>query len=247
MKCIRKLLAGVWLVACLPAWAEVDHIEVAKIRTELAANYFQRGQFEVALEELNHALGAAGSFAPAYGLRALIYTELRDYATANEAFLRALHYAGNDSDINHNYGWFLCMRMNKPAESIKYFTAALQNPLYASPARTQAVGAHCAVSAGKLELAQDWISRASRFNPNNTDLMLSQAEYALAGGDLISARRYLNRFNQASPQTSTSLWLGVRLEHKAGDMPARDKLARELKNAFTDSFEASLLAAGKFE
>ena len=56
----------------------------ARIHTDLAAAYFERGNMAVALEELRLATGADPGYAPAYSLLGLVYMELRERELAGQ-------------------------------------------------------------------------------------------------------------------------------------------------------------------
>ena len=80
----------------------------ARIRLELASNYFELGQTAVALDEVKQSLSADPSYADAFNLRGLIYMRLNDYPQAEDSFRRALSLRANDANILHNYGWLMC-------------------------------------------------------------------------------------------------------------------------------------------
>ena len=82
----------------------------ARIRLELAANYFDMGQTTVALDEVKQALVADPSYADAFNLRGLIYMRLNDFPQAEDSFRRALALRANDPNLLHNYGWLLCQQ-----------------------------------------------------------------------------------------------------------------------------------------
>src|ERR1035437_2943284 len=104
----------------------------AKVHTELAAEYYERAQFGVALDELRKALLAEPDYAPAYSVRGLVHMELRDDKEAEEDFQHSLHLDSVNSEAHNNYGWFMCQR-GRERESVKQFLAALKNPLYTTP------------------------------------------------------------------------------------------------------------------
>src|SRR5688572_1404019 len=107
----------------------------ARVHTELAGGYFELGNMSVALEEVKEALRSDSNYGPAYNVAGLIYAELKEDRYANENFQRALRINPLDSDANNNYGRFLCDR-KREQEAIKYFQAALRNPLYQTPDRS---------------------------------------------------------------------------------------------------------------
>ena len=100
----------------------------ARIHTELASAYFERGNMGVALEELRIAIAADPNYAPAYNVLGLVHMDLRENDVAQRYFERALALSANDPDINNNYGWFLC-QTGREEQSIAYFLAALENSL----------------------------------------------------------------------------------------------------------------------
>ena len=82
----------------------------AEIRTNLAIEYYQRGNMVVALEETRAAIKIDPAFMPAYNVQGLVYMELREDTMARESFETALRLSPNDPEILNNYGWFLCLR-----------------------------------------------------------------------------------------------------------------------------------------
>ena len=106
----------------------------AELRTELGAGYFNRGQYDVALEELGEAIKFDPTYPQIYNILGLVYAELGDEKKAEENFRRGLELAPSDSEIHHNWGWYLCTH-GRPRESIAEFEAALRNPLYRAPER----------------------------------------------------------------------------------------------------------------
>ena len=131
----------------------------ARIHTELASAYFERGNMGVALEELRIAIGADPNYAPAYSVLGLVHMDLRENDVAQLHFARALALSPNDPDINNNYGWFLC-RTGREEQSIAYFLAALKNPLYNTPARSYVNAGLCSIDRNGGRDAIEYFERA---------------------------------------------------------------------------------------
>src|SRR5687767_7787511 len=150
----------------------------ARIHTELAAAYFERGNMAVALEELRVAAGADSTYAPAYSLFGLVYMELRERDLAAKNFERALSLAPNHGEINHNYGLFLCQTERAP-DSIKYFMQAVKNPLYATPSRSYSAAGLCTLRTKNAKEAEQFFERALRLEPDEPASLinLSQIRY----------------------------------------------------------------------
>src|SRR5439155_21864301 len=62
----------------------------AEAHAALAGEYYQRGNFAVALSETRQALGDDPSYVPAYNMQGLIFMQLREDASARQAFDKAL-------------------------------------------------------------------------------------------------------------------------------------------------------------
>lgn len=221
--------------------------EVAQLRTQLAAAYYARGQYSVALEEIKNALAAVSDYAPAFNVQGLVYMDLREWDTAEEHFQRALRLDSNDPDSNHNFGWFLCMKRSRQLESLKYFTAAAKNPLYATPEKSLLQAGICALKGGDLEAADDFLQKSDRQQANNPQTLLALAQLAWKRKQVNAARGLLLQQARLTAATAESLWLNVRVERKLGNADNETGFAKELRTRFPDSEEALALADGKFD
>lgn len=218
----------------------------ARIHTELASAYFERGNMGVALEELRTALTADPNYAPAFNMLGLVHMDLRENDVAQKHFERALALSPNDPDINNNYGWFLC-RSGREEQSIGYFLAALKNPLYNTPARSYVNAGLCSLGKnGGLE-AIGFFERALRSEPDNPLALLNLASVQYKRGQLEVARGLVSRFNKLVDPTAESLWLALRIERKLGDKAAENTLATQLRRRFAGSPEYQDMLKGQFE
>jgi len=218
----------------------------ARVHTELASAYFERGNMGVALEELRIAISADANYAPAYNVLGLVHMDLRENAVAQQHFERGLRIAPNDPDLNNNYGWFLC-ETGREGQSIAYFLAALKNPLYSTPARSYVNAGLCSMRGKNERDAIDYFERALRNSPDNLQALLNLAMVQYKRGQLEVARGLVGRFNRLIEPTAESLWLALRIEHKLGDKPAENSLAVQLRRRFSGSPEYEELLKGRFE
>jgi type IV pilus assembly protein PilF len=220
----------------------------AKIHTELGSMYFQAGNPGVALDELRIALGADANYFPAYSVRGLVYASLKEYGKAEDDFRRALEIAPNDPDVNNNYGWYLC-ETGKERQSIAYFLNALKSPLYETPDRAYTNAGTCALKAGDLDGAQNYLLKAlqlSRDGAMTARLQLAKLFYQR--GIFGEARVYLNdALKMMEPPTAEALWLGLRLEHKQGNRAAEGGYASQLRGRYPTSPEYQEFLKGNFE
>jgi type IV pilus assembly protein PilF len=218
----------------------------ARLRTELAAGYFERGNLSIALEEVALALGADPTYGPAYNIAGLIYTTLKEERLAEQNFTQALRLNPQDADANHNYGWFLCAH-KREQEGIKFFLAAVRNPLYQTPERSYLNAALCARSIGDVAGAEEHLRQAVRLRPNFAPALYYLADIAYGRGDYLAARQYLGSLARLVSPSPEVLWLGVRVERKLGDKNSEASYALQLRNNFPESVQARALLAGQYE
>lgn len=218
----------------------------ARIRTELAALYYERGNMGVALEELRLATAADPNYAAAHGVFGLVYMALREHRLAEQSFERALRLAPQDPDINHNYGWFLC-QTGRETEAIRYFERAIRNPLYAAPWRSYTAAGMCLLRRNQLKEAEDFFQSALRLEPDEPAALLQLAQIRYRQGSFEEARKLVARFNKLVDPTPESLWLALRAERKLGERVAESSLATQLRRRFPDSREYQLLQRGEYD
>ena len=226
--------------------SNTDSRQRARTQTDLAAAYYVRGQYKIALDELRKAIVADSGYGPAYDIYGRIYMELAEYSLAEENFRRAIDLDGNDSVARNDYGWFLCTR-GRYDEGLSQFSAALQNPLYTRPEEAMANAGLCAAKKGDFALAETNLTKSLKLQPDNPNTVLKLAELYLRQGRLMDAQRQLSRHAELSQPTAESLWLAVRLERKQGDRSQEAMFGSQLRKRFPDSNEAQLLRSGQYE
>ncbi len=246
MKQWMVYLLALMLVGCASGGVSDERAtNSAKIHTELAASYFERGQYSIALQELGAAMQSDDSYAPAYNVRGLVRMRLREDAEADKDFRRALKLDPRSASAHNNYGWFLCQR-GRPKESIPQFLDALKDPLYNTPDMAYANAGVCSIKAGDLIAAESYLERALILHPGMPEAQIGLAELNYNKGDFSMAKVHMMRFMQVyDALTPEHLWLAVRIERKVGDRNAAASYALQLHKRFPDSREAQLLQAGE--
>jgi type IV pilus assembly protein PilF len=220
--------------------------ERARIHTELADAYYQRGNLGVALSEARIAAAADSGYVPAHSMLALVYWGLRENDLAEEAFERSLRLNPNDPDANHNFAWFLCEN-KREEESIRYFLMAIRHPLYATPQKSYVMAAICAQRKNNERDAHDYLERALRLDPNYYPALISLAQIKFRRGELDAARGLVGRYNKLAEPTAESLWLALRIERRLGEPSAVTSYANQLRRRFPGSKEFQEMQKGRFE
>ena len=218
----------------------------ARVHTELAAAYYDRGNMGVALEELRLATEADSSYAMAYSMFGVVYAELKETNKADDSFQRALRLSPNDPDINHAYGWFLC-QTNHEKESIGYFLQAIRNPLYAAPARSYTAAGLCSLRMKNTKDAEQFFVRALKLDGDDPAALLRLAQIRYSQGNMDDARRLVSRHLKLASPSPEALWLAVRIERKSGERLAEASYANQLRRRFPGSPEYQALQRGNFD
>lgn len=226
---------------------EPDNARRARVRLELASAYFERGQMNVALDEVKLALAADPNLGPAFNLRGLIYGSMGEHALAEDSFKRALQLNPRDVDTMQNWGWYLCQRQRYPdADSL--FRQALVSPQNQDVSRTLLTQGICQARAGDLPTAEATLQRAYEIDSGNASIAVNLAEVLYRRGDYERARFQMRRINAvreiANPQT---LWLAMRIERKLGNMQGLASLGQQLRDRFPESPQAKLYASERFD
>jgi type IV pilus assembly protein PilF len=212
----------------------------ARTRLELAAGYYQQGNYSVALEELRLALQIDPNYASAFGLLGLLYMDLGDRPKSDESFRRALEISPRDADLNNNYGWYLC-QTNRAKESIAYFNLALEDRLYPTPAKPLHNAGICSLRSNNLPAAEAYFRRAFQVEPGNPVTNYQLSLFNLKKGELEQAKFYSKRLLDNFDANSQTLMLAVCVSRKAGDRNAEASYAQQLRRKFSASPEATRL------
>lgn len=220
--------------------------ERARVHTELAAAYYGRGNMAIALDELRVAVRADPSYAPAYNMLGLVHMDLKENGPAQQNFQRALQLAPGDPEVNHNYGWFLCQTQRED-ESLRFFMAAVRNPLYAAPQKSYALAGECALRRKRDGEAIDMFDRALRIDPTFLPAILSLATVRYRRDELADARDLIARFHRIIDPTAESTWLALRVERKLGDRAAEARFAEEMRRRFAGTREYQDFMRGQYD
>ncbi|MEO8485563.1 MAG: type IV pilus biogenesis/stability protein PilW [Betaproteobacteria bacterium] len=215
----------------------------SELRTELAASYFERGQYDVALEELAEALKFDPGYAKVYSVYGVVYAELGDEAQAEANFRRALELAPADSDIRHNWGWYLCTH-GKPRESVGEFEAALRNPLYRTPEIALINAGKCSIEAGDLAAGDQYLRRALTLKPGNPLAAYNLALLSYRNGRLDESRALMRYVMAQNPPPPEALYLGMCLERRLEDKQSEQSYVMQLRNRYPNSPEARAIVGG---
>jgi type IV pilus assembly protein PilF len=215
----------------------------ARIHTELSAGYYARGQYDVALEELNGAIKIDPGYAPAYGMLGLVYSELRDEPQAERHFQRAIALNPQDPEVRNNYGWFLCQRGHEP-QALGQFELAIKNPFYRTPDMAMINAGRCAARIGDRKGAEAYFQQALAVSPANPTAHFLLTDLAYKAGDLQLARTRMRVIMTSASPSPEALLLAVCIERKLGNKPDEASYAFQLRQRYPNANEVKLIDSG---
>lgn len=219
----------------------------ARIHTELAGEYFNRGQYKVALEEVDEALKSNANYAPAYGMLGLIYMALEEDDKARSNFERALKNEPGNPEIHNNYGWFLCERSPQQMDrAINHFMTALRDPLYETRHVAYANAGLCELKRNDFDKASLYFRESLSLQPAYRPALVGLIEKDFKEGNIAAARSKLTEFMQMYQPTARSLWLGFQIERASGNARAADSYRFQLQKNYPNSRETKAVREGGF-
>jgi type IV pilus assembly protein PilF len=224
---------------------EVSPQRRSELHRDLGSGYYERGQMDIAIEELNEAVKLDPANAKAYNTYGLVYAVLGETAKAEQNFQRALQLAPDDPEIRQNWGFYLCTHGQQKA-SLAEFEMAARNTLYKTPEIPLVNAGRCSAAIGDSALADSYFKRALAASPGNESATFGLAQLAYKAGRLDEARRYLRTLRPTSIQPD-ALYLAMCVERKLGDRPAETSYSAQLRNRFPEAPETKALATATCE
>ena len=214
--------------------------EIALTNLNLGIAYLKEGNYNKALEKLKKSLSADSDYAPTYNVLGLLYQLLGDNNKAEENFKRALAINNVDSSTLNNYGNFLC-KQGRFEQAERSFLRAAENPLYEAPEIAITNAGQCLYVNNQIENSKKHFRQALQLNPRIPQALLKMSEINFEEKNYLSARAYLQRYQENVPHNAKTLLLGIQIEKKLGDKDAVSSYELLLKNSFPDSDELASL------
>ena len=244
LKVLVCIVMAVTLLACASSAERKREQEnaarAASAYTQLGIEYLRKGNYELSLTKLDKALELDPDSAQAHGAVAVLYERVGDDKLAEKHYKKALHLNPKDSGGHNNYGEFLfCQGCFKEAND-EFMTAA-KDPFYATPAVPLTNAGLCAKRIPDAVRAEQYFRQALQVDQKFSPALLQMAIYKFDQGAFLSARAYLERFQEVSEHNPESLWLAVRTEYALKDKNTSARYAIMLREKFPKSEQAILL------
>lgn len=206
----------------------------------LGSGYMQRGQLDVAKQELDKAYRLVPDNSQVNNMMALLQWRLNNPDEADRHFRKAVAAEPPDPEAWNNYGVFLCER-GKIDEAVTWFQKAISNALYRTPEEANLNAGICLMKKPAPTVAEKYFREALRINPRLPGALYQMAKISLDLGRALPARGFIERYFQAAEDTPEGLLLAVKIERVLRNKNAEASYALRLRSKFPTSPEAGQL------
>jgi type IV pilus assembly protein PilF len=223
----------------------IDARRRAEAHTALAGEYFQRGNYTVALSETRLALNDDPTYAGAHNMQALVYMQLREDGPARASFEKALSLTPNDPEVLNNYGWFLCSTSGEGARGAELMLRAATDTRYATPEKAFLSAGLCMRRLSRNNEAEEYLRRAVLIRPDLISALINLAAIAFERGAVKEAESYMNRYSRLASPSLDSLVLGVKIARATGDRASEESFLQQLRRLYPDAPQAREVLEGR--
>ncbi len=217
-----------------------DDTAAADANMQLSINAMRQNNLSEAKAKIDKALAENPKNAAVRFVAGRLYERINELHKADSFYSDAISIEPHNGDFVNGYAAFLCAQKNY-LKGEKLALKAADDPLYKSPYMALFNAGQCAIDEGSPNKAEEYFRRALKLQPNFTPALLHMAELELKAANYLSARAFLERYQQYAPESAASLWLGVRIERGMGNTAAAQNYARRLKEEFATSDETKAL------
>lgn len=214
-----------------------DMAEAASINFQLAIEYFQSGNYELARDRLMLSTEQDPTQGVVWSTLATTYEQLGNLRLAEEAHGKALRAGPRSFDVQNSYAVFLC-RQERYEDAQKQFEKSISGVTNDNPELMMTNAGVCMMQKPDYEKAEDFFRRALERQANHPEALLQMALLKFQTEDNLGARAFLQRYNQTNPPSPGTLYLCVLIEEKMGDDRARLDCADELLKTYPESEES---------
>lgn len=241
------LLLSLPLCACVTSTdsgfpgSKMDASQASQANVNLAIEYLKHGDRNTAMQKVQKAIDLDSDNANAYVAEALIYNADGETDKAKSAYKTAMRKSPDDPEIENNYAVFLCQH-GSLKESLDYFNKAANDPHYSTPDSAYTNAGQCALHIPDPTLADQYFRKALQLNPNLPEPMAQLAQMAYAQKKYLTARAFIERFDELVPRSRPDmLLLGVNNERALGNQQGAAEYAKQLLRNYPASEEAQQL------
>lgn len=205
-----------------------DNERAAEINLEIGTDYLRKNNLVQAKEKIDRSIEQNPRSSKGQITAGMLYERLGESSKAESHFSKGLALDPKNPEVQNNYGAFLCQK-GKHQRGEKMMIEAATNPLYRTPEVAYLNAANCARNGGDVKRAEENLRSALKVRPKFGEALFQMADLQYKQTDYLSARGFLERFQEVGRTSPASLWLGVRIERGLGNTVAAKNYAERLK------------------
>ncbi|MDH5518122.1 MAG: type IV pilus biogenesis/stability protein PilW [Gammaproteobacteria bacterium] len=230
----------IWLTACSTGgdYREgADLKKAAHFNVQLGSGYLAQNKLQLAKKKLTKALEQDPDNALAHSTMALLLEKVGQTEDIESHYEEAMSLDPENSDINNNFGTYLCNR-GRFDEAQKLFKKAIDDPYYKTPVVAMINAGKCAMLNSNFELAESFFRRALRVDSRSSAALYYMAELGSKTNRYLMTRAYMQRYHTVVNPSAQSLWVQIQAENALDDKVFMRQLIQKIIKKFPDSDEA---------
>ncbi len=216
----------------------------AEIRAQLAANYLQREELKIALDEVEKALELNPNSASANYIMALLQIRFNDKKKVDHYFRKAIDGPDPLPNAQQDYANYLCKEGDyKKAE--QEFTALHKNPIYPNKELVYLNEAECFMRSKQFDKAEKSLRSALKISPRLVPALYHMTVISFQSGNMLQTRAWYQRYLDIGPDNPRILYIAYQTETTLGDKDTAASMALLLRGKFPQSEQAQLLRGNR--
>lgn len=238
---LNGLLTGCVTVVDGPFTAKTDKSKAASQYVELGLAYFQKGEYDFAIQKLNKAIEIESDNAEAKAALGLVYQSQNEHFIAEDSFLSALR---SDPDYTRGRTYYAAFlyQQERFEDSLKQFKLAAKDVSY--PNRFQ-IFSNIGLVNVRLNETSEAIAAYDRslgLRKDQPQVMLALSTLYYRENDLGNADAYFKAFknmvrSRRASHTPQSLKLGIDIARHKKNLNDEASLMLMLRNLYPNSKE----------
>jgi len=217
---------------------DFDQNKAAQTRLSAGLQYLKAGSLQNAKRHLDKAMELGADSGNVHFGIAYYYEKVKEFKKADKSYKKALKLEPKNPDFLNGYASFLCNK-GEYSQAQKYFTKAIDQPIYPNVESAFMNAGVCAKRAGDKNTAAGFFRKALNRNKKLPVALIEMAEVEFAKKRYKRADSYIKRFEEVSSPSANSLWLALRVAHFLKDKDALASYAIKLEQLFPDSDETA--------
>ena len=214
-----------------------DDDAAASINFQLAIEYFQKGNYELARDRLILSTEYDPKRPVVWSTLAATYEQLDNSRLAEEAHAEAQRVGPGNFDVQNSYAIFLC-RQQRYDDAEKQFERSISARTNDNPELMMTNAGVCMTQKPDYVKAEAFFRRALERKMNYGEALLQMTLLKYQTKDFMGARAFMQRYQSTYPPNPGILYLCVLIEDELGDVRQRSDCSNELLRNFPDSDES---------